>query len=759
MHVCGHEHSSSAPRARFCERALAGMALLLWPLDVAVQVAVTAALLAVLSVLVFVAHPRRWWFNRAFDCDGFLEDDLAVRLRSAVQVIARAAQPGSDPVATRPAATVVATTADTLQVAPGAGEARAMRGLVAQAVAELLPSAALLQQDGAGLEADALGKRVVDMADSGSVLRGNPDCATARVFAECGALEGTPFADRALAGNAALCFALDAESLAAVRAGLPLPDLCELLDKRPAAAADDPGSALLLAAMSPDMSDADAWAMLRAELDGVAAVAAAVAQVRHAYAVVFPQLRRMRMDRRPDMDLLAVFRTFNRPYLQEFARNFNEAYAAFQETSDTIYRQCEAIVEGLKNNVRDNLDGKQHEGELPPKTGQAPDDGAIPASVRKADKAKAEADAKAEAETFVQAPFVRSTLFGVHVDEHGREVVVEEMSMGTFFKKAGKILSVIPKIVEGIADMIQGVVLIFTALLKVFMELRHGFFNFVVKLLIWAVNCALLVAFILWAPAIAYALWVWGAVVPMAVKVALYVVVLGVASAMNLVMAFADTATHGAVRHLALSEEHPESWFRTSGAHAGNRTGRFFGTLYACGDGYAPGTLPTYCAKVSRCVPLYSPAAMLASRLATGRLTPLLSAGALFAHPRVPSDDVACTRAAARYRRRCAAPKVTNGFTLPEDAVAELVLAACMGRMSAPDPRAECELCAAAVVGKHRDAASASAVAIPARAAPARAMPGSRKAAISVALAVLLSAAARLAAGGHAPLQAVRALS
>ena len=689
-------------------------ALLVEPLASGVKVALSAALVAVLYVLVAVVHPRRWWLNRAFDVDGYVHDDLAPRLRAEVAVLKAASD--AVPQLRRPAARVTVGPGSTLEVRALPDKTAApvsLRGFLAAA----LPSLRAVT-DPDDLDADDdLGKRVIDLADAPSVLRANRDRPVSRVLAECGALRGTPVADRLLVGGTPLCMALDAAGVAALRAGLPNPHLTGLV---PDTRDDDPGAALLLAVLGAATDD-DAWQLLRAELDAVSAVARSIAELRHAFVAVFPQVRRMRMDRRPDMDLTRVFQTFNRPYVSEFMSNYNAAVADFKTTSDEMWRVSGNVVKGLKANVQRNLDGRRHASDLPPKA------------------------EKFEAAPLLE-PIVRSTFFGVHVDENGREVVVEEMSIGSFFKMVGSIFKLLPKILTSVGSMMEGIVEIFMALLGVFRELKKGVFNFVIKLLIVIVNCVLLVWIILCGPALTAAIWAVLALGPLVVKLAFYAVVLGVASVLNLVMAFADTATQGALRHLSLSEDHPEAWLRLPGAHAGNRTGRYFGTLCACSEGYAPSLMPTWCAKISRCVPLSSPAAMLVNRLRGGRLVPVLSGSTVFAHPVLPSDSVACTRQAARYRKQVAADPVVNGFTVPGDVVQDLALAACVGRMApGADPASTvCELCRDVVTGRHQAAASASGAAFAPAATPLPPLSGRTGAAVAVVLAVGLLAAARL---------------
>ena len=184
----------------------------------------------------------------------------------------------------------------------------------------------------------------------------------------------------------------------------------------------------------------------------------------------------------------------------------------------------------------------------------------------------------------------------------------------------------------------------------------------------------------------------------------------------------------------------------TPGAHSGNGTGRFFGTLFPCGAGYAPGMLPTYCGKVSRCVPLRSPAAMLMNRVRNGALV-ATGPSRLFAHPLVPDDSLACTRQAKLYELACNGQLRTNGFTVSRDAVSDLVLIACAGRMQldASSAQTACELCASAAPAGMRTLASASSSPsfVPNKAG---AMSGSARAAITVVLVIVGLISARVIA-------------
>ena len=69
---------------------------------------------------------------------------------------------------------------------------------------------------------------------------------------------------------------------------------------------------------------------------------------------------------------------------------------------------------------------------------------------------------------------MRSTLFGVHVDETGREVVVEEMSIGTLFSAIGSLLKIFPEMIKGVTDIVKTAIVIVKALVGALDQLKNG---------------------------------------------------------------------------------------------------------------------------------------------------------------------------------------------------------------------------------------------------------------------------------------------
>jgi len=662
--------------------------LLVGPLQTVLQLAVSAAVVAVVVVLIFVAHPRCWWLNRSFDVEGYVHDDLFERMQGYLTTVAAVAAQAHR---TLPAATVTVADGVVAVLAQGPGTAAAVGSAFANVVRNLLPSAASVAPAAvAAWTADTLEKQVIDMASPASVVNANKTDNVALLVAETGMIAGQPMGAFAFAPASMLpvCLALDKPALSALRAGAPNHGLADLVSsigsKVPS---DDPGAALLHACIAAP-TDAAAWTVLRQELDPVIAGMAAVAELRHAYSVVFPQVRLMRIHRVPEKRLMKVFAMFNDPYVQEFMTEYSGAVRDYDATKNAAWAEAKAAVRALTLRVKENVSGSkpdpslQLDKPLPPQSDPS-------------------------MESFRQDRYVRSTFFGVHVDESGREVFVEEMSIGSFFSSVASVLKMLPKILVGVGGMMEGIVEIFKAFLAVFKQLKHGPFEFIVSLLLLIVNSIILVIVLVLAPVWTVVIWFCLALVPLIIQLALYAVILCVSSVLNLVMAFADIASGGALQHLALSEDHPEAWFVTPGAHSGNGTGRFFGTLYPCGAGYVPGILPTYCGKVSRCVPLRSPAAMLMNSVRNGALV-ATGPSRLFAHPLVPDDSVACTRQTKLYEIACNGQLRTNGFTVSRDAVSDLVLVACAGRMQNASSGVTCELCASAAPVGMRALASAS---------------------------------------------------
>lgn len=665
--------------------------LLVAPVAAALRVAVSAALVALIAALVFVAHPRRWWTSRAFDVQGYLEDELSADVARDLRAVGAHAR---SKVVRRPAAVAEVSSDGAVSFTPG-GKGRLEEAVsLRDFVLRTLPTAAKVLPD-YELSPDDLGKRCVDMADASSLRNFNKGVPELEALADAWAMGGTPTAAAVLGGGMTpVAMSLDRPGLDALRAGLPNPELAAAVraarDKR------GPAAALLAACVSAG-SDDEAWALLRADLDPVLECMAAIAQLRCACTFVFPQVRRMRMDRRSDMKMLEVFKLFNAPYYHEFLANCGAARKDFDATSEGLWRASEKWVEDLKRRTTNNLrrkNGKEsfEQDIAPPFDDSEPDRGVY---------------------------IDRETFFGVRVGPDGRQDVVEEFNPFSLLKNIVPVFKVLPAILKMLPALIKGLIDIVKALVAVLKLVSKDPLDFCVQLILLVVNAMILVFVIVWKPAITGAVWCLIALGPMILSFAFYAIFLVQASAMNLVMAFVDVASGGAVRHLALSEDHPESWWRTDGAHAGNRTSRMLGSMYPCASGYSPGAVPVYCSRVSRCVPLASPSAMLMRKLREGRLRPVASVGRAFAHPLIPDPSVACSRAAGVYAARSGARPTCNRFTMRADVHQELMVAACSGRArdaSREDIVTVCRLCETAVSPAHR--AQCTAAPIPWAAAP-----------------------------------------
>jgi hypothetical protein len=707
-------------------RVLQGMPLLVAPVSLAVQVAASAALVAVVAVLVFVAHPRTWWMNRAFDVEGYVADELLPRVNAALRKIAAAArQPGVPRAAGR--ATV---TRDFVVKVERVEASKAGTVSIKDFVLKHLPTAASLPPDAELLTADDLGKRLIDMLDVSSARLANKGRPPELLMADCWAMHGTPLADylRDSMGGFRVVASVDRESLSGIRAGLSNPDLAAVFAGA-RLAADDDAIALLAECVAADSDDA-AWRLLRRELDAVLDVVSAVADLRSVCTFVFPQLKRMRLDRRPDLSLMDVFVMFNMPYLHQFMRNYHRAVKEYESTTDAIWLRAERMVEALKKRVKNRIKGKEGFAQSEP-----PAQRLRPAAT---------------------APYVRRTAFGVRVDEGGGEAVVEEFNPMKILKPIGQVFKLLPKLIKLVFALFEALFIIVKALVKLIDVLAKSPADFLVKLILLLIDAWLLVALIVAGPVFTALAWAAMALLPLAVQLCFFCAILLWAAVMNAVLALLDAATGGALRHLALSEEHPESWFLVQGAHSGNGTSRVFGTFYPCASGYSCGFVPLYCQRVSRCQPLASPQAMLAHNLRFNKLRPTMAVGRLFAHPVFPSDSVACSAAAKRYRAQSAELPTCNNFTIDKDVLQELLVASCAARMRSADAAAAvCELCRDAVGPPHREWASQSGVPADAslRERPSVDLSGAGKAAVSVVAAALLAAVAYRAAG----LQAIAA--
>lgn len=651
--------------------------LFVGPVAFIVQVVLSVLLVVVVGICVFVAHPRLWWMNRSFDVEGYVEDELTPLLNANVATIVGA---GAMVLTKRTSAVVVVGNDSIVHVTPGSTEADAVS--MKSFVRSSLPTAARVKpEDSVG--ADHVNKYLVDMADEASARNANRGSAVGSLIVECWSMNGTPVADHVAAqGLLPVLFSIDKDALAGIRAGLSNPELAAAI-REAKVPGDDPAAALLLDCVKA-ASDGEAWTMLRAELDRFLECVAAISSIRKLTTFVFPQIKRMRLDRKPDMDFMEVYTMFNRPYLVQHKMNCSAAFAEFASTKDAIWLTAKRTTDALKKSVKANITGKKEMFESE-ESFEAPDPAPVPR-------------------------FTRDTRFGVRVDDDLEETFVEETFVEEFkgLGQITKVFTMLPKILKMFVDLFKMLIVVLKAFFELFQVLVKDPPMFFVKLILLCVNACIIVAVIVLAPVITFGVWVFIAVTPLAIKLAFYTILFCWACIWNFVLGLGDVMTGGQLRHLALSEEHPESWWTVAGRHSGNRTARVFGTFYPCAEGYSCGFAPMYCAKVSRCEPLRSPIAMLAHELKYGRPAPLVSTGKVFMHPLLPDEGIACIRLAERYRSQSKAQVTCNAFTMRPDVREDIALAACLGRMKSPDTVTMCRVCESTITGPHRAMASAS---------------------------------------------------
>lgn len=694
--------------------------LFVGPVVFIVQVVLSILLVVVVGICVFVAHPRLWWMNRSFDVEGYVEDELTPLLQANVATIVGT---GGAALAKRKAAVVSVGNDSIVCLTPGSTDVDAvsMKGFVQSS----LPSAARVKPEDA-VDTEHVKKYLVDMADEASARNANRGDTVGSLIVECWSMNGTPVADYVAAqGLLPVVFSIDKDALAGIRAGLFNPELADAIRKIKVPDGD-PAAALLLECTQA-ASDAEAWTLLRAELDRFLECVAAISSLRKLTTFVFPQIKRMRLDRKPDMDFMEVYKMFNRPYLVQFNTNCSAAFAEFTTTKDAIWLTAKRMTDAFKKSVKSNITGKTETFESESE------------------------DSMSNDSSFDPLPrYTRDTKFGVRVDEDLTETLVEETFVEEFAGLGGitKVFKMLPNILKMVVELFKILIVILKAFFELFKVLVKDPLMFIVKWILLVVNAWILVAAIVLAPLITYWVWVFIAVTPLAIKLIFYTILFCQACVWNFVLALGDVMTGGQLRFLALSEEHPESWWTVAGRHSGNRTVRVFGTFYPCVEGYSCGFVPMYCGKVSRCEPLRSPIATLAHELKYGRPAPLVSTGKAFMHPLIPDEGIACLRLAERYKAQSKAPVLCNSFTLRADVREDIALAACMGRMKSSDTIKMCKVCESAVVGPHRAMASASNVSADMAAKTLKAVSqprGSTKAVVSVvALVALVAVSARV---------------
>jgi hypothetical protein len=699
--------------------------LFVGPVAFIIQVVLSVLLVVVVGICVFVAHPRLWWMNRSFDVEGYVEDELTPLLKANVATIVgtRATALGK-----RKSAVVSVGNDSIVRVSPGPTEADAvsMKGFVQAS----LPTAARVKLEDA-IDAEHVKKYLVDMADEASARNSNKGNAVGSLIVECWSMNGTPVPDYVAAqGLLPVLFSIDKDALAGIRGELANPELAAAIRKTKVPEGD-PAAALLLACVQAP-SDDEAWKLMRSELDRFLECVAAISSLRKLTTFVFPQIKRMRLDRKPDMGFMEVYKMFNRPYLVQFKTNCSAAFAEFKTTKDAIWLTAKRMTDGFKKSVKSNITGKTE------------------TFVANDDKETFETQEGGHGgEACPPTRYTRDTRFGVRVDDDLRETLVEE----TFVEEFGglgeitKVFKLLPNILKMVVELFKILIVVLKAFFELFKVLVKDPLMFIVKLILLVVNALILVILIVCAPMITFWVWVFIAVTPLAIKLTFYTILFSWACVWNFVLALGDVMTGGQLRFLALSEEHPESWWTVAGGHSGNRTSRVFGTFYPCMEGYSCGFVPVYCGKVSRCEPLRSPIATLAHFEKYGRPAPLVSTGKAFMHPLVPDEGIACIRLAERYKAQSKAPVTCNSFTLRADVREDIALAACMGRMKSSDAVKMCKVCESAVTGPHRAMASASNMSadMAAKTLTASATRGSTKAVFSVvALVALVAVSARV---------------
>jgi hypothetical protein len=690
--------------------------LFVGPVVFIVQVVLSILLVVVVGICVFVAHPRLWWMNRSFDVEGYVEDELTPLLKANVATIVGT---GSGSLPKRKSAVVVVGNDSIVRVTPGSTEADAvsMKGFVQSS----LPIAAKVKPEDA-IDAEHVKKYLVDMADEASARNANKGNAIGSLIVECWSMNGTPVADY-VAGQGLLpvLFSIDKDGLAGIRAGLSNPELAAAIRKTKLIDGD-PAAALLLACVQA-ASDDEAWKLMRSELDRFLECVSAISSLRKLTTFAFPQIKRMRLDRKPDMGFMEVYKMFNRPYLVQFKMNCSLTMAEYTSTKDAIWETAKRLAANVKKSAMANVTGKKESFEPDTETFEAPEP--LPR-------------------------YTRDTKFGIRVDEDLTETFVEETFVEEFagLGQITKVFKMLPNILKMVVELFKILIVIAKAFFELFKVLVKDPMMFIVKLLLLIVNATILVLVIVATPVTTFWIWVFIAVTPVAIKLAFYTIIFCWACIWNFVLALGDVMTGGQLRFLALSEEHPESWWTVAGRHSGNKTARVFGTFYPCMEGYSCGFVPVYCGKVSRCEPLRSPIATLAHELKYGRPAPLVSTGKAFMHPLLPDESVACIRLAERYKAQSKAPVTCNAFTLRADVREDIALAACMGRMKSSDTVNMCKVCESAVVGPHRAMASASNMSADMAAKTlkaASATRGSTKAVVSVvALVALVAVSARV---------------
>ena len=689
---------------------------LIQPLPFILSIVLSVAVVALLYGLLFVAHPRGWWTHASFDVDGYLEDHVLHSIQKGIADIRALSRNNYQ----RGAAKVTFSSTGVCTTSDVGGSAQTVKAMVMDKLAAAIPSLRQLP-DAVEYTVEHLGAGLIDYDSPESVLKSKGLHPINRAIAEAGQLHGTAVAD-ALFGRGLLhaLLSLDEKSFLSMHAGGMTPVLAkafEAADPLP----NDPAAALLHAALKTARAR-DGWALITDELSIVVSACAGVAQFRHVAKAIAPQVRRMRMDRRPNLNYGQVFKMFNDPYLNEYIGKVSELWQGFLKRSKRSRNEAKLYVTKLRSALVSFIEGKEIGND---DAGKGRKSGLIEKVFGKRRALGAEGF---EADDFAPYDYYRDPNFGIHVDDDGREAIVEEFSIKkefkkveNAFKKAGKALEKGAKKALGplvlIADFIKDVAKTLIYILQKLFDTFKLLFKDPPKFALSIVRVLLGVFLLVWLTLLSHwvelAVFVCIAFVPMALMVLLHTAIFLLAAVANLALSFVDVSSGGMIRFLARNEDHPEAWWRHAGFHAGNKPIRVFGTCTRCTDGFQP--LAFTCKRVSRCVPLSSPTAMLVRLGKEGRLVPLLGASNAYMHTVLPSSDLACARKVADYNRQCTAPIKCNGFSIDDDVVLDMVLCACAGRMHFPgtDPQVTCAVCEAALQG-NRYVRQASAMGYPA---------------------------------------------
>lgn len=635
-----------------------------------VTLIITIFLLTLVYTAVFVVHPRLWWTHCTFDVEGYLQDDLLPFVRSRGEDIIQFKESEEEEV--RASVLTVDKTSSVFKIKQKDNQVHGIRFVVKKLLYSLVPDLKdLTIQDISekAYKVDNLSKQLIDYDSPQSVLNARDAGKYNKVIARIGKLKGTAIGDTIFSKTlgASFCSSIDKDSFEALKEGKPHPTLAKRFLKSTDIKEDDAFLALLGSCLA--MPDADeGWDRFSGEFDNAMKACTAVAELRRVYSVIGPQVRKMRMDRRPITDLMEIFKMFNFPYLIEFNSNTSDAFDSFNETKDRIWKKSKGYMQSFikmaKNNLGDNKSAPK----------------------------KKETFTKTE---YVKLPYVRSTLFGVHVDENGREVIVEEMSIGKIFKSIGSVFKLLPEMIKGVVELVKALFTIVKELVNALKELKHGPVAFVTKILKVLLFGALLLLLVMVSPAITVAIFMAIGLTPLMIKLAFFTFIFGLASVSNLILAFGDMSTGGMLRFLARSEDHPEAHWKQTGAHSKNVSRRTFGTNVKCFEGFSPDISGFACIKTSRCVPIYSPSSMLIRLNKDQRFVNVVGGSTIYMHPVLPNLGVKCSAATKKYMEESNRPMKTNGFTVPDDVVKDLVLCVCASRMhkASSQVRTVCKMC------------------------------------------------------------------